>query len=102
MDDKKVDGEAERLAKARAKRRQRVRALILGSLASGGAFQLNGWQAQAHGNRSSKSAIGEFQDVVRVRPISISPAERQRIAAKRARTVAVTPQAAAKAKPPKS
>ncbi|RMB12357.1 hypothetical protein [Eilatimonas milleporae] len=30
-----------------------MRRLIIGTLAAGGAFQLNGWQAQAHGNRSS-------------------------------------------------
>lgn len=40
----------------RQKRRKRVRTLILGTLAASGAFQLNGWQAQAHGNRSSHSA----------------------------------------------
>jgi len=44
-------------------RRRRVRALILGSLATGGAFQLNSWQAQAHGNRSTKNNVGEFQDL---------------------------------------
>lgn len=43
-------------AKERRKRRERkvrVRSLVLGTLAASGAFQLNGWQAQAHGNRSS-------------------------------------------------
>ncbi|WP_316235391.1 MULTISPECIES: hypothetical protein [unclassified Bradyrhizobium] len=34
-------------------RRRALRALILGSIAAGGAYQLNGWQSQAHGNRSS-------------------------------------------------
>jgi hypothetical protein len=36
-------------------RNRRLRMLILGTIAAGGAFQLNGWQAQAHGNRSSGS-----------------------------------------------
>jgi hypothetical protein len=65
MDEKQVDTKAARdEEEARRRRRQRVRALIIGSLAAGGAFQLNGWMAQAHGNRSSKSMIGEFPDVV--------------------------------------
>ncbi len=34
-------------------RKKRIRSLILGSIAASGAFQLNSWQAQAHGNRSS-------------------------------------------------
>ena len=34
-------------------RKRRLRALVVGAVAAGGAFQLNGWQAQAHGNRSS-------------------------------------------------
>jgi hypothetical protein len=36
-------------------RKRRLRGLVLGAMAAGGAFQLNGWQAQAHGNRSSHS-----------------------------------------------
>jgi hypothetical protein len=58
---------------ARKRRRMRVRALIIGSLAAGGAFQLNGWLAQAHGNRSSKSMVGDFPDVV------LTPAVREKI-----------------------
>lgn len=50
------------------KRRRRVRALILGSLATGGVFQLNSWQAQAHGNRSTKAEVGEFQDLALSQP----------------------------------
>jgi hypothetical protein len=34
-------------------RSRRMKALIIGTIAAGGAFQLNGWQAQANGNRSS-------------------------------------------------
>jgi len=37
-------------------RRRRLKALIIGTIAAGGAFQLNGWQAQANGNRSSGKA----------------------------------------------
>lgn len=37
-------------------RKRRLRALVVGAVAAGGAFQLNGWQAQAHGNRSSHAA----------------------------------------------
>lgn len=36
-------------------KKRRLRALIIGTVAAGGAFQLNGWQAQAHGNRSSNA-----------------------------------------------
>lgn len=41
---------------AQRARKRRLRALIIGTVAAGGAFQLNGWQAQAHGNRSSHAA----------------------------------------------
>jgi len=51
-------------AEAAERRRAYVRGLIIGSLAAAGAFQLNGWRAQAHGNRSSRSMPGDFQDVV--------------------------------------
>lgn len=37
-------------------KRNKTRALILGALAAGGVFQMNSWQIQAHGNRSSHSA----------------------------------------------
>jgi hypothetical protein len=47
--------EAQR-AEAEKARKRRLQALIVGAVAAGGAFQLNGWQAQAHGNRSSHSA----------------------------------------------
>lgn len=36
--------------------RNKMRALIVGALAAGGVFQINNWQTQAHGNRSSHSA----------------------------------------------
>jgi len=45
------------------KRRKRIRTLILGTLAASGAFQLNGWQAQAHGNRSSHSTTALRSDL---------------------------------------
>ena len=35
--------------------RKQARALIISALATSGVFQLNGWQVQAHGNRSSHS-----------------------------------------------
>ena len=56
--DKKAQEEEDAL-----KRRKRVRTLILGTLAASGAFQLNGWQAQAHGNRSSHSASALRSDL---------------------------------------
>lgn len=65
---KKTDQSNDKEEAAASQRRRRVRALIIGSLAAGGAFQLNGWQAQAHGNRSSHSSVGEFQDVSLTRP----------------------------------
>jgi hypothetical protein len=34
-----------------------MRALIISALAAGGVFQMNSWQIQAHGNRSSHSAL---------------------------------------------
>lgn len=37
--------------------RQRTRALILSALTAGGAFQMNSWQVQAHGNRSTHSVL---------------------------------------------
>jgi hypothetical protein len=39
-----------------ALRRRRQRSVIISALAAGGVFQLNGWQVQAHGNRSTLSA----------------------------------------------
>ena len=39
-----------------AKKRRRQRSVIISALAAGGVFQLNGWQVQAHGNRSTLSA----------------------------------------------
>jgi hypothetical protein len=45
--------------------RERLRAMIIGALAAGGAFQLNGWQVQAHGNRSSHSVASVQQAVFR-------------------------------------
>jgi len=59
-------------AKHAKERRRRVRALILGSLATGGAFQLNSWQAQAHGNRSTKNEVGEFQDLALSQPPTVT------------------------------
>lgn len=50
-DEEKAKLAAEEAA-ARARKR-RIRALIVGAVAAGGAFQLTSWQAQAHGNRSS-------------------------------------------------
>ena len=44
-------------------RRKRMRTLVLGTLAASGAFQLNGWQAQAHGNRSSHSVTALRSDL---------------------------------------
>jgi hypothetical protein len=65
MDEKQIDTETGTREEGAAKRRRvYVRGLIIGSLAAAGAFQLNGWRAQAHGNRSTKSMTGEFQDVV--------------------------------------
>lgn len=40
-----------------AKKRRRQRTVIISALAAGGVFQLNGWQVQAHGNRSTLSAL---------------------------------------------
>lgn len=37
--------------------RTKMRALIISALAAGGVFQMNSWQIQAHGNRSSHSAL---------------------------------------------
>src|SRR5688572_25382587 len=37
--------------------RAKMRALIVSALAAGGVFQMNSWQIQAHGNRSSHSAL---------------------------------------------
>lgn len=39
--------------KAGRPHRQHSRAVLISALAAGGVFQLNGWQVQAHGNRSS-------------------------------------------------
>ena len=66
MDEKQIDTEPETETEegTARRRRARVRGLIIGTLAAAGAFQLNGWRAQAHGNRSTKSMVGEFQDVV--------------------------------------
>lgn len=38
-------------------RRKKMRALIMSTLAAGGVFQMNSWQIQAHGNRSSHTAL---------------------------------------------
>jgi hypothetical protein len=43
-------------------KKRRLRALIIGTVAAGGAFQLNGWQAQAHGNRSSHEASSSIRN----------------------------------------
>jgi hypothetical protein len=48
---KTKDGEADK------RERQRKRALILSALTAGGIFQMNSWQVQAHGNRSSHSVL---------------------------------------------
>lgn len=40
---------------SREKRQRHLRNLIIGALSAGGVFQLNSWQAQACGNRSSHS-----------------------------------------------
>jgi hypothetical protein len=37
--------------------RTKMRALIISALAAGGVFQMNSWQIQAHGNRSSHDAL---------------------------------------------
>ena len=52
MHDEKPDPGKDGKAK-RAFRSQPSRAVIISALAAGGVFQLNGWQVQAHGNRSS-------------------------------------------------
>jgi hypothetical protein len=64
MDRKQIDTEAATTEAGARRRRAYVRGLIIGSLAAAGAFQLNGWRAQAHGNRSTKGMVDEFQDVV--------------------------------------
>jgi ferric-dicitrate binding protein FerR (iron transport regulator) len=71
MSDQKDDSPESKQA---ADRRRRVRALILGSLATGGAFQLNSWQAQAHGNRSTKNEVGQFQDLALSQPPTVTVA----------------------------
>ncbi|HEX8088069.1 MAG TPA: hypothetical protein VF762_04410 [Blastocatellia bacterium] len=38
-------------------RRKKMRALIMSTLAAGGVFQMNSWQIQAHGNRSSHTTL---------------------------------------------
>jgi hypothetical protein len=62
QDDEQKKQEAGETAKAvdpmekLAKKRRRQRTVIISALAAGGVFQLNGWQVQAHGNRSTLSA----------------------------------------------
>jgi hypothetical protein len=64
MSDKERENEKPLKAKERGKSyRQPSRAVILGALAAGGVFQLNGWQVQAHGNRSSHT-VSQVSSVV--------------------------------------
>jgi len=60
-----------------ARKRSRQRKVIISALAAGGVFQLNGWQVQAHGNRSTLSASPVFRPIdpgpLFVRPIFTAP-----------------------------
>lgn len=55
----------------RERNRRRLRTLIIGTLAASGAFQLNGWQVQAHGNRSSHSIAAMKSTVFRPQDYSL-------------------------------
>jgi hypothetical protein len=67
------------ISPTRKNRRRHQRAVIISALAAGGVFQLNGWQVQAHGNRSSEEST-VFQntsfspsDYVLLRQSAIAP-----------------------------
>jgi len=46
-----------------ARRRKQLRTIVVGTLTATGAFNLDGWQAQAHGNRSSHSTVALRSDL---------------------------------------
>jgi hypothetical protein len=46
--------------------RAKMRALVISALAAGGVFQMNSWQIQAHGNRSSHSS--PTLDIITISP----------------------------------
>jgi hypothetical protein len=60
-DENSIPAEAD--LQEQASRRKQLRTLILGTLTATGAFHLDGWQAQAHGNRSSHSTAALRSDL---------------------------------------
>jgi hypothetical protein len=63
--------------------RKQSKAVIISALAAGGIFQLNGWQVQAHGNRSShvdtglQNAVFSPQDYLVMRQRATAPSARE-------------------------